>query len=530
MSTIVYKNFLGNLTRYPLGDTASGNAIYQSSWGYANFKNPGQISFMDAPTDISGGIVTDAIIDGKSRVESGILYVYAIGHTGRLYKIQVNNPTIPTPQYDVVTLITTLTTATSFTMGGTLEIFGSTELLYIGHDNGVTAVNFDGTGETAIGYINQWITGVPRQGIIFRGNLVYSNGSNLAFITPEGNVSNFSQITNFVGLNPVDTNDYVIKDVDIDSTGTKLIVVSSNVPNQSLLSTTPNINATYGAVSVIAKWDGTSPQLNSLISIPSFAQTASVAFGQYEYVFGYDLTGGIMSTLVGGFKKLLTNIFSQSPTPNASTSNGNIVGWFAPEYSFSTGKLVASLFLYGSLDQTWPENGFYRQIQVQSSLASGDILRVPWTSIISNFQFGGSTSGYGSNVVGLGRSYFSTVEYNGVTSAYKLYSYYDVPVGTNVCSGVYETQASLATGGQYTPTQVRIYINPATGKEIFSVQPIGVDGNVLASGSKTFSSIATGTTVLSYAPGSSATTALGMRIVNSSASGTPVISKIEVDA
>src|SRR3990167_4164881 len=151
--TLVVNNFQGRLTRYAEGDINSGFAKYTSTFGNDPFTKPGNLTWFESPTRIDSDedVLTDLIVAARPRLESGITYVYAIGSTGRLYKIQVNDPTTYNPNYDNPVLLATLTAQSpTFKYGASIQFFGATEKIYIGHDKGVTSINFDGTGEAFV--------------------------------------------------------------------------------------------------------------------------------------------------------------------------------------------------------------------------------------------------------------------------------------------------------------------------------------------------------------------------------------------
>ena len=125
--TLVIDNFKGSMTSFQDGDINSGLAYAVSAFGYNPFSKPGNLTWCDTPQqiDVAGAVITDFIMCGKERVESGILYVYAIGHTGRLYKIQVNDTSTFNPDYDTPVLLATLTSGSpTFTRGGFIDFFG----------------------------------------------------------------------------------------------------------------------------------------------------------------------------------------------------------------------------------------------------------------------------------------------------------------------------------------------------------------------------------------------------------------------
>ena len=364
MPTLVAANFKGNMTRTVTGALDSGKCLTRTSFGYHPWSNPGCIAFLDSQTDITG-IISDAIIAQQLRVENGISYVYAIGHTGKLYKVQVNDPVTKNIAYDTVSLITTLTTATSFTMGGSMIFFGDTVQIYIGHDAGVSSVNFDGTGEKLIGDATQWQSNVPRQGRIFFSKSYWTNGNNVATINSKGIVETYSSI------NSIPT-DQIFKCIEPDDTGSNLILISSNVPNNSLVATGPNITATYGGFSYIYKYDARQNAMKSINKV-YYDQTAALTSGDKEFIWGYDVPGGSMIDLAQGFNKLVsgtgTYLVAQAPTANSVASSGNLVGWGTVEPYPSTSASNAqgaSVYIYGKLDVDEPDQIYARLINFPS--------------------------------------------------------------------------------------------------------------------------------------------------------------------
>ena len=165
MPTLTINNFQGRLTRYEKGDINSGFAKYSKTYGNDPFSDPGNLTWFEQPTriDAAESVITDLIMAARPRLESGITYVYAIGHTGRLYKIQVNDPTTYNPDYDNPVLLATLTAESpTFKYGASIQFYGSTEKIFIGHDRGVTKINFNGTSETFVGTQASYTSSVPR--------------------------------------------------------------------------------------------------------------------------------------------------------------------------------------------------------------------------------------------------------------------------------------------------------------------------------------------------------------------------------
>jgi len=187
---------------------------------------------------------------GKERVESGILYVYAVGHTGRVYKIQVNNPATYNPDYDNPVLLTTLTSGSpTFTRGGFMDFFGATERIYIGHDKGVTRVDFDGTNETAIS--GTWTQTVPRPLKQFIGKLYIGNGSNIA------EIDSTATVTSSTKLSPGFPTNTQVRDMDVTTEGNYLQMVVSRLALGDITSATQDTTSTASTESYIFKWNGT---------------------------------------------------------------------------------------------------------------------------------------------------------------------------------------------------------------------------------------------------------------------------------
>lgn len=508
MAKLIFSNFLANLTRFPNGDLDSGKAVDRTTYGAHAWAAPGVINFTDKQTDITG-IVEGVVIDGKPRTENGVSFMYVITHLGYLYKIQVNNPETKNIMYDTPSLLKKMTSVSTFTMGGSLIFF--TGKILVGHDGGVSVIDFDGENERAIGDDTQWITGVPRQGKILFRNVYFTNGNNISKIDPTLTVKTYTTISEL-------DDDQIFKTIEVDKTGQLLILVSSNVPTQSLISVTPNVPLTYPATSYVIRWDPRKEIIISTNSAP-FEQTAAMTAGPAEYIWGCDVVGGGLMDLAQDLKKITsgtgTFLVAQSPCANATASSGNLIGWAAVEPFPTTGisnVQGASFFIYGKLDEDEPTLIYTRLMSFLSSLSGGDIIRIPWVHQVGSLQTAGDTSGYGSgltkNQTAQGRIYMSTVEFDGTTTAYKLYSLSVVNAFANPCAGVYETQAKLAgtgtdTNSTYTPSAVDVYLEPCTGYEQFTLDLIGIDGLAIASDSHQFintSIAATGTVALSANP------------------------------
>lgn len=524
ITTKIIDNFSGRLTRTNFGDMNSGMCKYATSFGAQVFQYPKQLTWNETPIriDPNASVITDLIMDGKERVESGISYVYAIGHTGRLYKIQVNDPTTYNPNYDNPVLLATLSiNSPTFTRGGSMDFFGSTERIYIGHDMGVTRIDFAGTNETFVGVMGSWTQTVPRQLKQFIGKLYVGNGNNLA------EIDSTATVTTYAKLAPSFPTDTQVRDLDQSNDGNYLLAVVTRLALPDLTSTAQDTNLISNSESAVFKWNGVDTSYTSFDSFPSFSLNANIMFGDYQYTFGYDLAGACVFNPV---KKILGPVLSQAPLPNAVSSNGNIVGWVVPE--FSNGFLRMCEFLYGALDNEFLDDSWYRPFANTAQGTETDVVRIPWQLIVSNFLLGSVTNGYAGGVAGSGKQYYSTLESSsGPTTKYKLYKIFPVNTGIGTAiPGVYETQTEMFSKRMRTK-EVRIYGNPWVTNNSFKIDLVGADGTVIANSSKTFTvgtNINVGDDFAWYNPAKQPSYSTGVRISNLGSTN-HVINKIELD-
>ncbi len=517
MPTKIIDNFSGRMTRINYGDLNSGLTKYSVSTGYLPFQYPEQLYWAEQPTQIdpNGAVITDLIMDGQERVESGTSYLYAIGHTGRLYKIQVNDPASFNPNYDNPVLLATLTiNSPTFTRGASMDFFGATEKIYIGHDVGVTSINFDGTGEAFVGILGSWVQNVPRILREFVGKLYIGNGNNLAEIDSTATVTTYTKLTPSF---PVGTQ---VRDLDQSSDGNYLFSVVTRLALPDLTSTVQDTTLITNAESYVFKWNGTDQGYTAFDSYPSFSLNGNIMFGDSEYVFGYDVAG---ACVFNPTRKILSNILAQAPLPNAIGSNGGFVAWAVPE--FYQGFLRVSHFLYGFLDDEVP-NGWYRQISMSAQGGETDILKVPFSKLVSNFLLSTVTSGYANGLVSSGKLYFSTLETSPApTTKYKLYKWSPVPIGLGTAAqGVYETQSVDSfklfrsnVNKKFKVTNVRMYTAPLVAGNSFKIDLIGSDGNPMSGGTQTFTvgtNVTAGQDYVWYTPQTAPTHSLALRISN----------------
>jgi hypothetical protein len=541
LKTLEINKFGGNLTRFRDGDINSGMANYYTSWGYDTFQRSGTLSFDQAPYSVGSGVITDCVMDMKVRIENNnICYVYALGSTGRIYKIQVNNPGV-TPDYDNAVLFYTLVNNQTFHYGASLNIFNLTgnEGIYIGCDQGVTSLAWAGgfgsiASETVITTTaGTWTPTVPRQGIQFNGNVYYTNGSNLCIMTGAGTVNGQALATGF-------PNNVQARSISSTADGRYIVTACGRTPLGDMLSVSPDIGNICATNSSLYYWNGTDNNYTSSTTFPSFTISTYYTFSSNEYVFGNQIGGPMLASPTsnsGGGTVLEVLEYENIPLPNAIGSSGDFMGWGSTGFSLTTGQLYAVLDLYGTLDQHTPV-GMYRQLVMYSSLTGGDVIRIPAYSAVSSWNFTGITQGYTSIVPfqndGTGKTYFSTIEYNGSTTKYGFYAFKNVLDFQQAAGpGVYETQHQPFSK-KVKITEVRVYLE-YPGAEVslvaFTIDLIAIDGSVIPGGSNTFSSsnqlTSTGD-VVKYNPNHAPQSTIGVRITNVGAVS-PFIHRIELD-
>ena len=524
---LVVDNFKGSWTYFADGDINSGRSYSQNSAGQNPFIRPGNLTWTQAPVQIdsAGSVITDLIMAGKERVESGILYVYAIGHTGRLYKIQVNNPATFNPDYDNPVLLATLTSGSpTFTMGGFIDFFGSTERIYIGHDKGVTRIDFDGANETAI--TGTWTQTVPRPLRQFLGNLYVGNGNNIAEIASTATVTTSTKLT------PAFPNNTQVRDMDMTPDGNYLQIVVSRLALASQVATTEDTGRTSNAESYIFAWNGTDTGYTSFRTFPAYSLTANTMFQNYQYTFGYDQFG---TSVYAPYEKINWVSESKSPTPNSIVNFGNLVAFGSPLYY--GGVLELDFMGWGSFDfEVGQPLGYWDLFFMTATAPETDIIGVPFIMSASSAGFGSSSNGYTDNRFGTSKLYFSTLETSSApTTAYRLYKWkmnvaQGFSEGDTLTDTVYQTQTQLFSK-KITVKEVRVYGEPWVAGNDFTIDLIGSAGTAMSGGSKNFvagTNLTVGDDYAWYTPDCAPTYALGLYIINNGTTN-HVISKIEID-
>lgn len=526
METLVIDNFFGSMTQFVDGDINSGRSNAAVSSGAAPFVQPGNLTWGYASTQIdeAGDVITDLIMDGKVRVESGVTYVYAIGHTGRLYKIQSNDPTTYNPDYDNPVLLATISiNSPTFTRGGSLDFFGATEKIYIGHDMGVTSINFDGTGEAFVGVLGSWTQTVPRPLKQFVGKLYIGNGNNLAEIDSTATVTTYGKLAPSFPLNTQ------TRDIDVSPEGTYLQAVVTRLAQFDITSASQETNSTTNAESFIFKWNGTDLGYTSFTTFPSFSLTANTMFQNYQYTFGYDQNGG---AVFNPSDKILSLQEVTSPLPNAVSSIGNMVTFVTP--LFFGGFQEAEMFYFGPVDFEIGLGWWDVFFQIATGTET-DVIRVPCQIPVSNFGIGSSSNGYSGGVFSNSKVYFSTLETSSSpTTRYKLYSW--TPRASAFMDkeafvdAIYQTQNQIFSK-KIKISEVRIYGDPWVADNEFQIDLIGSGGNQIAGGTKVFtagSNLTIGDDFAWYTPECAPTYSLAVAVTNLGTAN-HTITKIEID-
>lgn len=529
MRTLTIDNFKGSMTYFADGDINSGLVYAQNSAGWNPFLLPGNLTWNNAPVQIDSGasVITDLILAGKERVESGILYVYAIGHTGRVYKIQVNDPTTYNANYDNPVLLTTLTSGSpTFTRGAFIDFYGATEKIYIGHDKGVTSIEFTGASETAVGLLASWTQNVPRPIKQFLGKMYVGNGSNVA------EIDTTLTVTDYTKLDPGFPDNTQVRDMDLTPDGNYMQIVVSRLalPDQTL--TTQGVSGVANGESYIFSWNGTDTGYTSFHTFPNFSLTANTLFQNYQYTFGYDQFG---LALFAPTEKVLWVTEGVSPPPNAIMSIGNMVLFPVP-LSYG-GVMEMDLIAWGSVDFEIGQNplGYYDLMFLNATEPETDILRAPFLMPISNAGIGSSFNGYADNLFGSSKIYFSTLEGSSTTTAYRLYKWslntvQLIPSGDIIVDAVYQTQSQMFSKKQKIK-EVRIYGQPWVAGNEFQIDLIGSAGTAIAGSTKVFTAgtnLTVGDDYAWYTPDCAPTYMVGLSITNLGLVN-HVINKVEID-
>ena len=511
MSTKVIDNFTGNMVPQINGDMNSGNSYWLNVFGYDPFTKPGNLTWNEQQVqiDVAGSVITDMVVAGKTRVESGILYVYCIGHTGRLYKIQVNDPATFNSNYDNPVLLATLTAGTpTFTRGGFIDFFGATERIYISHDKGLTRINFDGTSETAL--TGTWTQTVPKPLQQFLGKLYIGNGTNIAEMDSTATVTTSTKLS--PGF-PINTQ---IRDMKLTLDGTYLQMVVTESVLTSIIATTPDVSITAPSNSYIFKWNGIDTGITSSVFYPNVVLTAMAIGPNAEWFMGYDHFSGVIFKGLDKIETALPDVVAGATSPNSVFTINNQITW--AQTIFNPSKEYALIQIYGPLDKNYTD-GFWATHFHEAVSPETDIINMPLFLMVSSLGRSGSASSYASNYYMRPKIYYSTMETSTApTTKYRFYKWspYPTGLGTPINGAVFQTQNQLFSE-KIAIKEVRVYTDPLVTNNAFTIDLIGTDDTIISNSSKTFtvgSTATAGNDIERYAPDINQTYSLGLRITN----------------
>jgi len=460
---------------------------------------------------------------GKERVESGITYVYAIGHTGRLYKIQVNDPTTFNPNYDNPVLLATLTTQSpTFTRGGFIDFYGATEKIYIGHDKGVTSINFDGTSEAFVGVLGSWTQNIPRPLKQFTGVLYVGNGENIAAIDSTATVTTYAKIS------PAFPKGTQVRDMDVSVDGNYMQFIVSSLAQPDITTATQDTASISNLGSFIFYWNGVDAAVTASSAFPLVNLTSNIIFGNSQYVFGTDIRGPMfynpIARISAGGE---VAPFAESAFPNALLSDGEMFSFATTLYY--NGFVELSHCVYGNFD-SFIGLGYWSPMGMVATGDETDILHIPYFQTVSNYSQGLSSNGYANNIYGSSKIYFSTLETSvAPTTKYKFYKWAPVNSGGTAGSyNYYQTQSQFFSK-KIAVKEIRVYGEPWVANNIFSIDLVGSGDNILHTETMTAgSNLTIGNDYYWYSPAVKPTYSLALGIYNTGTVNN-TIEKIEID-
>lgn len=526
MNTEVITNFTGRLTRMNTGDLNSGFAKFSSSFGYDPFSKPGNLTWLYQPTDIAGAVITDAVLSTKMwSFDTTTRYVYAIGSTGRVYRIDPTHSGISeTPLYDTPSLLTTLSASSpTFTYGSSLEFYNGK--CFISSDALLTRINFDGSAETVVTG-GSLTSGIYHPLVQFGGYLVVGNGNNIAL------VDSTNLFTTVAKLSPALPNGMYVHDLDVTPDGNYLAITASYLYPANISSPLGGDRGNaYAVDSYIFYWNAVDLGITVTDALPSFPANAINVFLGNQYVFSNDTFG---MSLIDGKEKILTLPGNNAPSPYGATANGTFVSWVNSEVTGTINSTTgggdatfASLYYYGRLDSE-NHTGLFRLARIAPTSA-GKMWQAPVNMMVNSYEF--STS----FVLGWGKHYISVWE-DASPDVFHFYRFVLPPSADTVPQlGVYETQTKLYSK-RIGLSSIRVYTEPTAASNGFQLDVIGSDGQVVTNGSFTYSYTA-GTDVtllqgslerINFNPNITPLYAYGIRITNTGTTNMTIL-KVEVD-
>lgn len=512
MQTITVDNFTGSLTRKATGKMNSGLAKYATSFGYDPFTKPTDLTWMEQPSIISTALsfpLTTAKV--KFDGTTSVVAVYGYGPDQKLLKFNVNSTT--NPNVDTSSVLATMTAA-SPNRGGSMQFYGNPEKIYIGHDNGIARINFNGSaGNPSVATTtSSVVTNIPRPSANFVGKLYFANGTNLI------EIDSTETVTSYAKLNPGFPVGTFIRDLDVTPDGNYLQITVSrlNAPDMIGLQ---DLGPVTSSDSYKFYWNGTDESYTSYNTYNGYALNSNINFGGFNYTAGYDLGG---SALYSNENKILSFPNLQSPNFEGMFSIGNMVGFISPEYLADVDQTQAALFMYGQYDDEVSPGLFrlLRQAHIPSSVLGvmPDVLFNPVCLPVSNLFYGPNAAGFTDNIVGAAKLYISSYGRTANTGRAYTYKFTTAPVGqASAIAGIWESQNEIFSK-KAKPTELRFYTEPLVANNQFQVDLIGSSGSSVLGGSKIFtvhsSSIQTGTDYVWWNPQVGPGYSWGTRITN----------------
>lgn len=524
--TLTITNLGGPLTRRNTGDINSGLTRYDTSWGYDPYSKPGNLTWLEQPVSVlSVAVATHAM---KQRIESNVNYVYALGSSNdNLYRITVNSSS--NPDVNTASVLGTLG-ADAYDGGGGIAFYGSTEKIFYGGDRNIAKINFNGSSSSILASSSE---DQPRPMVQFIGKIYFGYGNNI------GEIDSTETVTTVAKLNPALPSGLYVKDLTVSADGNYLQIIASRTNSLNAIGTGTAIENTTMAAAVDAfkfYWNGIDPGITALDNFSGTVLSANVTRANMDYMFGYDSAG---TAIFSGTEKIVSLPRTFNPEPNATFLSGAMLGFIAPEYEPSSGRVRASFYHYGQYDSETPR-GLYRLLRHNSPL--GDFVGISTCIPVSNRLYVPEHLGFSNNLAQTGKIYYSTNEYNSIgnDNAQRIWRFYPVPRETSgllvgsILAGVYETQSQLFSK-KVKVSEVRVYTEPLIGGNDFIVDLIGSGGSVISGGSQRFQvatgSIVAGTDMVHFNPAMVPTYAIGVRITNSSVTGVAnwTARKLEID-
>lgn len=538
--TIVITNFSGRLTRIINGDLNSGFAKFKTSYGYDPFSKPLNLTWGSSPTSIVSGI-SDTWLAAKTRFESAATtqYVYAVGSTGKIYKMQPN--TLNNPNLNSVIGIGSVAVGSpSFNYGASIEFFGNPPRVYVGADSQinsfpVSSISAGFAGEAVVGNKATY-TVRGRTLKQFQGKLAFGNGPTFGLIDSSNTivssvrgVSIGSENKNtYSEIDPALGGENYVRDIDVTPDYNYLLLTASTTSPEDLLTIASDRQTAAGGDGNLFQWNGTDGTVTTGTAVPSQTLTALQTYLQRNIFFGNDAFG---LTVSDGVQKILGLPSNKSPLPYATGVNGNFTHWASIETDIDNNKMYGSLYYFGQLDQENP-HGLYRLLRFETTLTNGYVYQVPVNILVNNNYDTINNAITAVQSLGYGKHLISAIELTGGSGTlnHRLYNFVVSPDdGLTPQLGVYETQTQLFSK-RIDVKQIRVYTEPVASGNGFKLEMIGSGGAVLTNGTYTYTH---GDPVdanerINFNPNATTGYALGIRITNTGTTNM-VIKKVEVD-